>query len=91
MLEEDAAAFADGDTAGRAICDEHYVGGDLGAEAQAVEGIGPGGRDAYAVPCCDGLCNLVYGGEDNAATPAFIDAGITIDTLRDAREDAVLA
>ena len=91
MLEENAAALADGDPTGRAIRDEHYVGGNLGAQAQAVEGIGPGGRDAYAVSCCDGLCNLVYGGEDSAATPAFIDAGITIYTLRYARENAVFA
>ena len=91
MFEEDAAAFADGDAPGRAVGDEHYVGGNLDAQAQPVEGIRSGGCNAYAVPFSDGLGNLIHGRKDDASTPAFIDTGITIYTLRYAREDSVLA
>ena len=76
-------------TAGRAVRDEYYIGRNLGAEAQPVEGIGTGGRDTDPIPRCDGLGNLLHGRQNDASAPAFIDTGITIDTLRYAREDAV--
>ena len=91
VLEEDAATFADGHSPGRSVSNEDNIGGNLCAQTQTIQGVGPGRGDAHLVAFGYRLGYLLNGRQNDATSPACIYAGITVNTLRYARKHLILA